>query len=144
MKSKILIGLLIIPIVCLSLIGCKERIPVPPVDTAKDISKLVEEGMTEDQVYGLMSAQLKTRANSYQAQTLQKQLSGSWKIGSVEGGLSEESDAPYQVIIFTPDAEGDDIFMIFFQDKTVIDSDWFAPTAADTIRNLLEGTLSAQ
>jgi hypothetical protein len=143
MKSKVLIGLLVLLIACLSLTGCKERIPVPPVDRATDIAKLVEEGMTLDQVYGLMNLQLKNSTTLYQAQTIQKQLSGSWKIGSVEGGLTEESEAPYGVLIFTPDVAGEDVYMIFFQNAAVIGSDWFAPNAADSIQNLLEGSLTA-
>lgn len=144
MKFKVMIGLLVLLIACLSVTGCKERTPVPPVDTARDVAKLVVEGMSLDQVYGLMDTQFKNTTMLYPAQKLEKQFSGSWKIGSVEGGLTEDSDAPYQVMLFIPDKEGDDCFMIFFQDETVIDSDWFAASAADTIKDLLEGSLSTQ
>lgn len=144
MKRKVLLCLLILSVMCLSLVGCKERIPVPPVDTAKDVAKLAEEGMTLDQVNGLMSAQLKNTTTLHGAKKLEQQLSGAWKFGSVEGGLPEGSDAPYQVLIFPPDKAGEDCYMVFFQNKSVIGSDWFAAKTADTIKDLLEGTLTAQ
>lgn len=140
MKRKVLLSLLILLVMCLSLVGCKERIPVPPVDTAKDMAKLAEEGMTLDQVNGLMSTQLKNTTTLHGAQKLEQQLSGAWKFGSVEGGLPEGSDAPYQVLIFPPDEAGEDCYMVFFQNKTVIGSDWFSPSYADKIIDHLEST----
>jgi hypothetical protein len=142
MKFKVMIGVLVLMIACLSLAGCKERIPVPPVDTAKEVAKLVKEGMTVEQVYALMVPQYKNTTMMYPAQTVEKQLSGSWKIGSLEGGMAESSDAPYQILIFLPDKQGEDCFMIFFEENELVGSAWFAPNAADSIRNLLKGTIS--
>jgi len=144
MKIKVLVGLLALLIVCLSLIGCKERIPVPPVDTAQDIAKLVEEGMTLDRVYELMSTRLKNATVLYRAQKLERRISGSWKVGSVEGGIPEDSDTPYNVLIFAPDTVDADCYMIFLENESVIGADWFSPAAANTIQSLLEGTVTAK
>lgn len=140
MKLKGLLGLLALLIVCLSLIGCKERIPVPPVDTAQDIAKLVEEGMTLDQVYELMSTRLRNAALLYPAQKLERRISGAWRVGAIEGGMPEDSDTPYNVLIFPRDTIDADSYMIFLENETVIGADWFSPTAANNIQNLLEGT----
>jgi len=144
MKLKGLLGLLVLLIVCLSLIGCLERTPVPPVATAEDTAKLVEEGMTLDEVYDLMMHQLKDRTFLYRAQKLERRISGAWKVGAVEGGIPEGSDTPYNVLIFSPDTVDADCYMIFFENETVIGADWFSPTAADTMQDLLEGTLIAK
>ena len=145
MKRKAVPGLLILLILCLSLVGCIERTPVPPVDTATDVAKLVEEGYTLDQVYVLMSPQLKDTIILHRAQTIeQKKFSGAWEFGAVPAGVPEDSDVPYKVLIFPPDKAGADCYMIFFENESVIGSDWFTPTAADTINDLLKASLISE
>ena len=145
MKRKAVTGLLILLILCPLLAGCIGATPVPPVDTATDIAKLVEEGYTLNQVYGLMSPQLKDTTILHRAQTVERRkLSGAWNVGAVPGGVPEDSDAPYKVLIFPPDNVGADCYLIFFENESVIGSDWFTPTAADTINDLLEGSLTSE
>ena len=145
MKRKAVPGLLILLVLSSLLVGCVETTPVPPVDTAEDVAKLVVEGMTLDRVYGLTSPQLKDTTILHRAQTVErKKLSGDWEIGAVPGGVPEDSDAPYKVLIFPPDKAGADCYLIFFENESVIGSDWFTPTAADTINDLLEGSLTSE
>ncbi len=145
MKRRGMTGLLILLISSSLLAGCIGGTPVPPVDTAQDVAKLVEEGYTLNQVYGLMSPQLKDTIILHRAQTVeQKKFSGAWEFGAVPGGVPEDSDAPYKVLIFPPDKAGGDCYMIFFENDSVIGSDWFTAAAADTIDGLLEGSLISE
>ncbi len=144
MKLKGLLVLLVLFIMCLSLIGCKERIPVPPVDTAQDTAELVEEGMTLDQVYGLMSAQLKDSTRLYQAKTLEQSTSGAWKVASLEGGIPEDIDVLYNVLICPPGTAGGKSYMVFLESEVVIGSAWFTSSAASMIEELLQGTLISE
>ena len=141
MKHKAILALTALLVVALAVIGCKESSPRVPAETTADMAKLVHEGMTLDQVYALMSIQLKNTTTLYPAKSIEKELSGSWKLTSVEGGLSTEDEAEYHVLVFTPETAEADYYMVFFHNDAVIGADWFEPSVASKLLELLEGTL---
>jgi len=142
MKTKGLMGLLIVSILCLSLTGC-ESIPVPPVDTAEDLAQLVENDMTLSQVYALMSPELKDTRIEYKAIDIVQKADGSWGFTGQEGGITEDTDAPCLAIIFEPEDIASEYYLIFLKNESVIGSGWFPYQSAETIKKTLEGNLTA-
>ncbi len=123
----------------LSLVSCGGGTPIPPVDKAEDIEQLVGNSMTLDQVYTLMSAKLKNTTTEYPALNVELAAEGNWSFTGTEGGISEDTEAVYLVLIFTPDPIGASYFMVFFEDGLVIGNSWFDYTNAMVIQKLLEG-----
>jgi len=142
MKTKGLMGLVVVSIMCLSLAGC-EGTPVPPVDTAEDLAQLVENDMTLSQVYDLMSPELKGEAIEYQAIDIEQKADGSWGFTGQEGGITEDTDAPCLAIVFEPEDIAAEYYLIFLKNESVIGGGWFPYQSAVTIQKTLEGTLTA-
>ena len=141
MKRKKALSIVILLIMCLSLIGCIGGIPEPPVDTARKAAKLIQQGMTLEQVYDLLDTTLRDKTTLYPAQDVEKSDTGNWKVVSKEGGFAEGEETPYQILVFTPDKGSDKYYMVFFKDDVVIDSDWFSYSGAAVMIKALEGTL---
>ena len=144
MKRKKALSIVILLIMCLSLIGCIGGTPKPPVDTAGKAAKLVQQGMSLDEVYALLKTPLRYKTTLYPAQNVEKDAAGNWKVSSKEGGFAEDEEAPYQVLIFQPDPGKQDYYMVFFKEGTVIGAEWFAYSGANVIIKVLEGTFIPQ
>jgi hypothetical protein len=141
MKKKGLMGLFIVSIMCLSFAGC-EGTPVPPVDTAEDLAQLVENDMTLSQVYALMSPEFKETGIEYRAIEIEQKADDSWGFTGQEGGITEDTDAPYLAIVFEPEDIASEYYLIFLKNESVIGSGWFPYQSAVTIKRTLEGTLT--
>ena len=144
MKRKKALSIVILLIMCLSLIGCIGGIPEPPVDTARKAAKLIQQGMTLEQVYDLLDTTLRDKTTLYPAQDVEKSDTGNWKVVSKEGGFAKDEEAPYQVLVFNPDKPGGDYYMVFLKEDLVIDSAWFSYLGANVIIRVLEGTFIPQ
>ncbi len=140
MTHKTMLVSLVLLITCLSLVGCGGT-PVPPVDTAKNLAKLIEKEMTLNQVYDLMSIELRDTTTLYPAQNIEQKAAGNWVFTSKEGGLTEDEEATFLVLVFTPDPVGADYYMVFFENESVIEDDWFIYSSAVIIKRTLEGSL---
>ena len=140
MQHKTMLVSLILLIMCLSLVGCGGT-PVPPVDTAKNIAKLIEKDMTLNQVDDLMSIKLRDTTTLYPARSIEQKADGNWVFTSKEGGFAEGEEVPFHVLVFTPDPVGADYYMVFFENESVIGTAWFTAPDAATIQSTLEGTL---
>ncbi len=140
MKHKMMLVSLALLIMGLSLGGCGGT-PVPPVDTAKNLAKLIEKEMTLNQVYDLMSIELRDTTTLYPARNIKQKADGNWVFTSKEGGFAEDEKATFHVLVFTPDPVGADYYMVFFENESVIEDDWFIYSSAVIIKKILEGTL---
>ena len=140
MKHKKVLSIVILLIMCLLLIGCIGGTPKPPVDTAGKAAKLVQQGMSLDEVYALLKTPLRYKTTLYPARNVEKSDTGKWKVSSKEGGFAEDEEVPYQALIFQPDPSRQDYYMVFFEEGTVIGSEWFAYSGANVIIKVLEGT----
>jgi len=140
MTHKTMLVSLVLLIMGLSLVGC-EGTQVPPVDTAKNLAKLIENDMTLNQVYDLMSIELRDTTTSYPAQNIEQKADGNWAFTSKGGGFAEDEEAPFHVLVFTPDPVGADYYMVFFENESVIGTAWFTAPDAAIIQSTLEGTL---
>ena len=139
MKSKMLMGIVAITLMCITLVGCIGGTPTPPVSKVEHVAELVVEDMTLDEVYGLMTADLKGTTVLYPAQNLELRPSGNWKFAGKEGGFAEDEEAPFQVLMIVPQTADDNYYVILFEGEDVIGSDWFASSAAGFIEDLLTG-----
>ena len=139
MAYKTILVSLILLIMGLPLVGC-EGIPVPPVDTAKNLAKLIETDMTLNQVYDLMSNELSDKTTLYPTQTIE-QKADDWVFTSKGGGFAEDEAVPFHALVFTPDQVDADYYMVFFENESVIGDDWFSYSSAMIIKNTLEGSL---
>ena len=140
MTHKTMLVSLILLIMGLSLVGCGGT-PVPPVDTATNLAKLIEKDMTLNQVYDLMSIELRNTTTLYPAQNIEQKAGGDWAFTSKGGGFAEEEEVPFHVLVFTPDPVGTDYYMVFFENESVIGTAWFTAPDAAIIKKTLEGTL---
>ena len=140
MKHKTMLVSLVLLIMGLSLVGCGGT-PVPPVDTAKNLEKLIEKDMTLNQVYDLMSIKLRDTTTLYPARSIEQKADGNWVFTSKEGGFAEDEEAPFHVLVFTPDPISADYYMVFFENESVIEEDWFIYSSAVIIKRTLEGSL---
>ena len=140
MKHKTMLVTLVLLIACLSLVGCGGT-PVPPVDTATNLAKLIEKDMTLNQVYDLMSIELRGTTTLYPTQNIEQAAGGDWVFTSKEGGFAEDEEAPFHVLVFTPDPVGADYYIVFFENESVIGDDWFIYSSAVIIQSTLEGSL---
>jgi hypothetical protein len=141
MNKKGLLGLFVVLIMCLSLAGCQGT-PVPPVDTAEDLAQLVENDMTLAQVHALMNPELKGAAIEYRAIDIEQKADGSWGFTGQEGGITEDTDAPFLAIVFEPEDIASEYYLIFLKNESVIGSGWFPYQSAVTIKRTLEGNLT--
>ena len=115
--------------------------PTPPVDKTIHLEKLVETGMTLDQVYALITTRLKEMSTLYPALKLEKQPDGQWQFVSEKEGLEMDADVSFHALIFPPSRSGGRYYMVFFEDDVVIGSDWFSSSRAAVIKQTLGGTL---
>ena len=107
------------------------------VDTAEDLEHKISEGMTLDQVYTLMTQELKNNPILYPAQDIYRQADGKWHFTAKDGGSPGDRDAPFQVLVFIPSPIGDPHYMIFFDNEKVFHDTWFEYSAALSIQKLL-------
>ena len=141
MKHKTMLVSLVLLIMCLLLVSCGGT-PLPPVDTAQDIAKLIEKDKTLDQVYDLMSIELKDTTTFYPAQNIEQKADGDWVFTSKGGGFAEGEEVPFHVLVFTPDPVGANYYVVFFENESVIGDDWFTYSSAAIIKKTLEGSLT--
>ena len=125
---------------CLILVGCTGT-PTPPVDRGEDLAQLVEQGMTLDQVYALMTTDLEEMTTLYAASNIEQQTDGQWKFTPELEGLAEDADVPYRALIVTPAQSGSKYYTVFFKNGSVIGSDWFSSSHAAVIKQILGGIL---
>ena len=118
--------------------------PKPPVDSIKHLRDLVLTGQTLEQVQDLMTDALKDRMTIYPAQNIEKQTNGNWKFEAKEGGNPGDTDAPYVVIVITPDPDNAQYFTVFLKDGKVTTTEWFSSTGAAIIHKLLGNLLETQ
>ncbi len=140
MKHRPMLVSLTLLIMCLPLVSCGGT-PLPPVDTAKDLTELIKKEMTLNQVYDLMSIELRDTTTLYKAQSIAQKADGNWVFTPKEGGFAEDEEVPFHVLVFTPDPVGADYYMVFFENESVIEDDWFIYSFAVIITRTLEGSL---
>jgi hypothetical protein len=102
----------------------------------------VREGMTLDQVYALMTPELKAGSLIYPAQNIIHQPDGKWKFEPKEGGSPGDTDAPYQVLVISPTSAEEGFYMLFFKDKQLEDDARFDYETGIKIQKLLWTTES--
>jgi len=139
MKSKMLMGIVAVTLMCITLIGCIGGTPTPPVSKAEHVDKLIVEDMTLDEVYALMTEELRGNTVLYPAQSLELRPNGNWKVAAKDGGFEEDEEPPFQVLMLVPETADRDYYIIFFEGENVIGNNWFAVTAAGFIEGLLTG-----
>ena len=98
--------------------------------------------MTLDQVYALMTPELKSSTIIYPAQNIIHQPDGKWKFEPKEGGSPGDMDAPYQVLVVYPSSSEQGYYMLFFKDKRLEDSARFDYETSMKIGELLWTTES--
>ena len=106
-------------------------------DTAEDLELQVNNDMTLDQVYNIMTPELRNQSIIYPAQNIFRQSDGKWQFTAKEGGSPRDIDAPFQVLIFIPSPIGDAYYIIFFDNEKVFHHAWFEYDAATGIQKLL-------
>jgi len=139
MKSKMLMGIVAVALMCVTLVGCIGGTPTPPVSKVEHVAELVVEDMTLDDVYDLMTTELKSTTVLYPAQSLELRLSGNWKVAGKEGGFEEGEEAPFQVLMLVPQVADKDYYIVFFEGENVIGNNWFDVVGAGFIEDLLTG-----
>ena len=139
MKLVRVMKVILLLTVCIALIGCTGT-PTPPVKTAKNVAKLVEEGMMLDEVSALMSVGLRETPVLFPALGIEQQADETWQFESQEGGLSEDTEASYHALVFIPSRSGDNHYMIFFEEGSLVGDTWFSHVNAYVIEQLLGGT----
>ena len=141
MKRKKTPGIIILLIMCLSLISCTGGTPEPPVDTAEKAARLVQQDLSLEEVYDLLKTSLRYKTKLYPAQNVEKGATGNWRVVSKEAGHTEDEEAPYQALVFTPDPGSEYYYIVFFKKESVIGSDWFSYSRGAVMIKVLEGTL---
>lgn len=106
-------------------------------NTPDELEVMIGGSMTLDQVYTLMTQELKNNSILYPAQDIYRQTDGKWHFTAKEGGSPGDRDAPFQVLVFIPSPIGDPHYMIFFDNKNVFHDAWFEYDAATSIQKLL-------
>ena len=141
MKRLMLMCMSVAVLLSLPLAGCagSSRTPTPPVKTLIDLDKLVAVNMTVDQVYTLMTPDLKSTSVFYQAQNIELVASGNWKIVSKDGGYKADETGPYQALFFTPTKAGIQYYVVFFKDNIVMAKAWFTAQFGVVVEALLQG-----
>jgi len=133
MKNWLLIpALLIILLLPLSCNGTADL-----AEDTIDLEQAAEEGMTLNEVYALMTPELKNRAIIYPALNITQLSDGRWEFAAKEGSEPGDKDAPYQVLMVysQPTAEG--CYMLFFQNEILMEDAWFEFETAYDIEKLL-------
>ena len=136
---RVLLTILLLPLLLISACG-ETTTPqsVPQLaDTAEDLELQVSNDMTLDQVYNIMTPDLRNQSIIYPAQNIVRQSDGKWQFTAKEGGSPGDIDAPFQVLIFIPSPIGDPYYMIFFDNEKVFHHAWFEYDAATGIQKLL-------
>jgi len=138
MKKLLLILVLLITLT-LSL-SCNST-PDPAGDSV-ELQRVVQEGMTLNEVYALMTPEFKSRATIiYPALNITQLPDGRWEFTPKEGSYPGDKDAPYQVLIIysliysQSIAEG--CYMLFFKNESLIEDAWFEYEATIDIEKLL-------
>lgn len=141
MKRRITVNLILIMAMCLILVGCTgSGPPTPPVDKEKDLEQLVEQDMTLEQVYALMTTDLKGMTALYPAMEIEQQVGGQWLFIPEQEEVSTTEDSSYHALIVPPAQSGDKYYLVFFKDGSVIGSDWFSSAHAAVIKQILGDT----
>jgi len=126
MKSKMLMGIVAVTLMCITLVGCIGGTPTPPVSKAEHVD-------------ALMTEELRGNTVLYPAQSLELRPNGNWKVAAKDGGFEEDEEPPFQVLMLVPETADRDYYIIFFEGENVIGNNWFAVTAAGFIEGLLTG-----
>ncbi len=124
------------------LVGCDDSTDITNAenqlaDTAEDLELQVNNDMTLDQVYNIMTPELRSQSITYPAQDIVRQSDGKWQFTAKEGGSPGDIDALFQVLVFIPSPIGDPYYMIFFDNEKVFHHAWFEYDAATGIQKLL-------
>ena len=136
---RVLLTILLLPLLLISACGETTTSQSVPqlADTAEDLELQVNNDMTLDQVYNIMTPELRNQSIIYPAQNIVRQSDGKWQFTAKEGGSPGDTDAPFQVLIFIPSPIGDPYYMIFFDNEKVFHHAWFEYDAATGIQKLL-------
>jgi hypothetical protein len=127
----------ILAIASLMLAGCGT--PKPPVKSAQDLDKLLQNGQSVQQVYSLMTDSLKNTSTLYQAHTAEQSSDGSWVISAREGGYSASETDTYQVLFFHAEKSGDEALVVFFKSNSEFNKSWFTAQNATLVESTLKG-----
>jgi len=139
MKKKIFItAAAFLATLSILLSGCSGT-PKPPVKTALNLSKLLQNGQTINQVYALMTDSLKTASTLYQANLVETSASGGWVFHAKEGGYAVGETDTYQVLFIHAAKTGGDVFLIFFKSNSEFGSSWFNAQNAVIVETALQG-----
>lgn len=140
MVKKLLPLFLLLSLISLFAVSCGDSTPSLAED-AIDLEQAVEEGMTLNEVYALMTPELKNRATIYPALNITQLPDGRWEFTPKEGSGPGDKDAPYQVLIIYSLIYSQDVaegrYMLFFKNESLMGDAWFEYEAALDIEKLL-------
>jgi len=98
--------------------------------------------MTLNEVYALMTPELKNRAIIYPALDITLLSDGRWEFTPKEGSEPGDKDGPYQVLIVYSQSKVVGCYMLFFSNEKLMEDAWFEFEAAYDIEKLLWTTES--
>jgi len=123
----------------LLLSACSGGTPTPPVKKLTDLDKVIINKMSVEQVYSLMTSDLKATSVLYPAQRVEETSTDNWVVASKSGGFAEGEEAPYQVLLFTPAKAGTEYYLVFFKDDAVFGTAWFTAQYGKLVEKILKG-----
>jgi len=142
MKKSIL---LILIIALFFLPACSTRLSnINPssISDSETLEIYMDEGISLDDVYGLMSSDYRHRTILYPAQNIY-QDNKIWHFTAMEIGEPGDINAPYHALICMPEGKiTNPYYIIFFRDKLVMGDAWFDWETATKIEKLLWTTES--
>lgn len=138
MRYRALAGLVLLALLGTMLAGCTDS---SGTEAMLKLQEELAEGQSLSEVQASMSDELSARATVYPAKEMKKVASGDWIVTAKDGGTAGDTDAPFQLILVAPKANGASTLAILFDDKTLIESVWWSPTNISILKAQLLGEL---
>jgi hypothetical protein len=136
MAKKLLPVFIFLSLISLFAVSCGDSTPSLAED-AIDLEQAVEEGMTLNEVYALMTPGLKNMAVIYPALNISLLSDGRWEFTPKEGSGPGDKDGPYQVLMIYSQPVSEGCYMLFFKNESIMEDAWFEYETALDIEKLL-------
>jgi hypothetical protein len=125
MKKKILtiVGIAIAVAIIIPIALC-----VGHTELANDSTHLdwaVRTNMDIEEVYNLMSPELKKQVMSLPAMAIEEKSEGRWEFAPKDNASPGDTNAPYIVLAVYPDSNEEGFLMLFFKNEKLMDRVWF-------------------
>ena len=138
MRFRVLAGLVLLATVSTMLTGCADS---GGTDAMLKLEEGLADGQSLSEIQASMADELKARATVYPAKNMRKMASDNWVFTAMEDGAAGDTDAPFQVILIVPELASANSLAILFDDKTFVESVWYAPTSVSMLKKALLGNI---